>query len=249
MVNDVSLLAAFVAGILSISSPCVLPLVPIYLAHMAGISASDGRTVSRPALMRNAMAYVAGFGLVFIIAGITLGAVGTLATTTDLVQGNRTALVRIGGLLLVFIGLYQTGLIRVPFLDRERRLSLSPGTPGSVTSSFMIGVGFGAGWSPCMGPILGVIMTMAASQGSVDRAALLLLLYTLGLGIPFLLVAAAFGSATGFLRRINQHLHTISLVSGAVMLGVGVIMILGMYEQLFIELVRNAPWSPWEPSI
>lgn len=250
MVTDVSLLAAFVAGILSISSPCVLPLVPIYLAHIAGVSAGESTGVhARAALMKNALAYVAGFSIVFIALGTALGAVGSIATALDLVPENRIWMVRIGGLLLIFLGLYQTNLIRVPFLDRERRLSLNAGTPGSVSSSFVIGIGFGAGWSPCLGPILGGILTMAAGQGSIERATLLLTVYTLGLGVPFLLVAAAFGSATGVLRQLNRHLHTVTLVSGAVMLGVGIVMVLGLYQVLFTEIIRVAPWTPWEPAI
>ncbi len=250
MVTDVSLLAAFVAGILSISSPCVLPLVPIYLAHIAGVSVGEPSTGhARAALMKNALAYVAGFSLVFIALGTALGAAGAVATTLDLVPENRIWLVRIGGLFLIFLGLYQTNLIRVPLLDRERRLSLNPGTPGSVSSSFVIGVGFGAGWSPCLGPILGGILTMAAGQGSIERATLLLTIYTIGLGVPFLLVAAAFGSATGVLRKINRHLHTVTLVSGAIMLGMGIIMVLGIYQSMFAEIIRVAPWTPWEPAI
>ena len=250
MVTDVSLLAAFVAGVLSISSPCVLPLVPIYLDHIAGVSVGEtSGGHARAALMRNALAYVAGFSLVFIVLGTAIGMAGSMATALDLVPENRIWLVRIGGLFLIFLGLYQTQLIRVPFLDRERRISLNPGTPGSVSSSFVIGVGFGAGWAPCTGPILGGILTMAAGQGSIERATLLLTVYTLGLGLPFLLVAAVFGSATGVLRKVNQHLHTVTLVSGAVMLGVGIIMVLGIYQSMFTEIIRVAPWTPWEPAL
>lgn len=249
MVSDVSILAAFVAGVLSISSPCILPLVPIYLAHMAGVSASDTGVVSRAALMRNAVAYVLGFSLVFVTFGAAAGAVGTMGSALDLVPQNKIWLVRIGGIVMILLGLYQTGLIRIPMLDRERRLSLSPGTPGSVTSSFIIGVGFGAGWTPCIGPILGGIFIMAAGQGSVERATFLLAIYTLGLAIPFLAVAAAFGNSRGFIRRISAHLPTISLVSGAVMLAVGVVMVLGLYQMMFTEIIRVAPWTPWEPAI
>jgi cytochrome c-type biogenesis protein len=249
MITDVSLLAAFVAGVLSISSPCVLPLVPIYLAHIAGVSVGQDEGLARAALIRNALAYVAGFSVVFIAFGAALGAAGSLATALDLVPENRTNLVRLGGLVLIVLGLYQTNLIRIPFLDRDRRVSLDPGTPGSVSSSFIIGVGFGAGWTPCVGPILGSILMMAAGQGSIERATLLLTIYTLGLGVPFLLVAAAFGSATGVLRKINGHLHTVTLVSGAIMLGIGITMILGMYQMAITEIVRIAPWTPWEPTI
>src|SRR5687767_13776340 len=125
-----------------------------------------------------------------------------MATALDLVPENKAWLVRVGGVLLIVLGLYQTNLIRVPYLDRERRMSLNPGTPGSVSSSFIIGVGFGTGWSPCIGPILGGSLIMPAGHGSFELATALLTIYALGLAVPFLLVAATFGSATGLLRKI-----------------------------------------------
>lgn len=249
MIGNVSYLAAFVAGILSISSPCILPLVPIYLAHIAGVTVGETGSAARASVVRNATAYIAGFSLVFVAMGAALGAVGAAAGTLEFFAINRVWFVRLGGLMLVVLGLYQTGLVRIPFLDRDRRMSMTSGSPGSVTSSFIIGVGFGAGWSPCVGPILGGILTMAAGQGSVGRGTLLLSVYALGLGVPFMMAAIAFGSAPGILRKINGRLHTITMVSGAIMLGVGVIMILGVYQQLFVEITRIAPWTPWEPAI
>jgi cytochrome c-type biogenesis protein len=118
-----------------------------------------------------------------------------------------------------------------------------------VTSSFLIGVTFGAGWSPCVGPILGAILTLAAGQGSIGHATLLLSVYSVGLGIPFLAVAMAFSTAPGMLRRLNNRLRMVTTVSGAVMLAVGVIMILGIYQRLFTEIIRVAPWAPWEPTL
>lgn len=249
MVSDVSLLAAFVAGILSISSPCVLPLIPIYLAHIAGVTVGGGGTPPRRIVIRNAGAFVLGFSLVFVAFGAALGAASSAAGGLDFLSSNRVWLVRVGGLLLIVLGLYQIGLIRLPMLDREHRLSVSAGAPGTVTSSFLIGVTFGAGWSPCVGPILGAILTMAAGQGSIERATLLLSVYASGLGIPFLAAAFALGSAPGVLRRVNGSLGTITAISGAVMLGIGAIMLLGIYERLFAEIVRLAPWTPWEPTI
>lgn len=249
MVADISLLAAFVAGILSISSPCVLPLIPIYLAHIAGVTIGEGKGPPRGIVMRNAAAFVLGFALVFVAFGAALGAAGAASDGLDFLSTNRVWLVRFGGILLIVLGLYQTRIIRLPLLDREHRLSLSSGTPGTVTSSFLVGVTFGAGWSPCVGPILGAILTMAAGQGSIERASLLLAAYALGLGIPFLAMAFGFGSASGLMRRVNGHLGLISTLSGAIMLGVGTIMLLGLYELLFAEIVRIAPWTPWEPTI
>lgn len=249
MIGNVSYLAAFIAGIFSISSPCVLPLVPIYLAHIAGVTVDETGLAVRTTVIRNALAYVAGFSIVFVAMGAALGAVGAAAGTLDFVAQNRIWMVRIGGVMLIAFGLYQVGLVRIPFLDRDKRLAIGVGSPGSVSSSFVIGVGFGAGWSPCVGPILGAILTTAAGQGNIQRGMLLLSAYAVGLGVPFILAAFAFGSAPGILRKINGRLHTITLISGAIMLGVGVIMLLGIYQQLFVEITRVAPWTPWEPRL
>ncbi len=237
------------AGVFSISSPCVLPLVPIYLAHIAGVTVGETGLAARATVIRNALAYVAGFSIVFVAMGAALGAVGAAAGTLDFIAQNRIWMVRIGGVMLIAFGLYQVGLVRVPFLDRDKRLAIKAGSPGSVASSFVIGVGFGAGWSPCVGPILGAILTAAAGQGSIQRGMLLLSTYAVGLGVPFMLAALAFGSASGILRRINGRLHTITMISGALMVGVGVIMLLGIYQQIFVEITRVAPWTPREPRL
>lgn len=249
MATDVSFLAAFIAGILSISSPCVLPLVPIYLAHIAGVSVGETGPDVRARVMRNAIAYVAGFSLVFVTLGAALGAAGSFAEALDVLPSNRGLIVRVGGVLLIAMGLYQTGLIRIPGLDRDRHISLAPGSRGTVTSSFLIGVTFAAGWSPCLGPILGAILTMAAGQGSIERATLLLSVYSLGLAVPFLGAAMVFGSVPTLIRSVNQRLHLVTTVSGAIMLGVGLVMVMGIYEQLFTEIIRIAPWAPWEPAL
>ena len=247
--TEVSFLAAFVAGVLSISSPCVLPLVPLYLTHLAGVSTGETDGGARRRVLANALAYVLGFSLVFVLLGVALGAAGALVETASVVAGNRVWLVRLGGALLVLLGLHQIGLIRLPFLARERRLAAGSAPTGHVTSSFVVGVTFGAGWSPCVGPILGAILTMAAGQGSVERAAALLTVYSAGLAVPFLLAAAAFGSAPGVIRRINRRLHVVSSVTGGVMLAVGAIMLLGLYQQFFARLVALSPWTPWEPRL
>jgi cytochrome c-type biogenesis protein len=249
MVTDVSILAAFIAGVLSISSPCVLPLIPIYLTHIAGVSVGETERTARGVIMRNATAYVIGFSLVFILLGASFGAVGAFATSLDFFSQNKLWLVRIGGLLLVVLGLHQLGIFRIPFLYREARMSLDGGSPGTIGSSFVIGVTFGAGWSPCMGPILGAILTMAAGQGSIERATALLAVYSVGLAVPFLAAALAFSSLPNILKKLNRHLHMVTTVSGAVMIGVGVIMILGIYETLFTEIIRIAPWTPFEPEL
>lgn len=248
MAEQVSLLAAFVAGILSITSPCVLPLIPLYLSHLAGVSVTADGVTSRKVVMANAAAYVAGFSTVFIAVGIAFGAAGMLVTSAEVIAGNRFWLVRIGGVLVLLLGLQQMGLIRIPFLDQERRLSLEHPNRGTLGSSYLIGLTFGAGWSPCAGPILGAILTMAAAQGDPRRSAILLAVYSLGLGIPFLL-AAYFGSAPKVVRWLGPHTQTLATISGAVMVAIGAIMVLGIYEQLFSRIASMVPWTPIEPRI
>ena len=249
MSAEVSFVAAFLAGVLSISSPCVLPLVPLYLTHLAGVSTGETGRDARPRMLANAVAYVLGFSLVFVLLGVALGAAGDLVATASFVAGNRLWLIRLGGALLILLGLHQIGVITLPFLGRERRVTPGPLPAGQVTSSFVVGVTFGAGWSPCVGPILGAILTMAAGQGDIGRAAALLTAYSAGLAVPFLLAATAFGSAPGVIRRINRRLHVVSGVSGGVMVAVGTIMILGLYQQFFARLVALSPWTPWEPRL
>lgn len=247
--TDVTYLAAFIAGVFSITSPCVLPLIPIYLSHIAGVSAGQRETVARGVVMRNAVAYVAGFSLVFIVAGAALGAVGQFASGLDWFNSNRDMIVKVGGLAMIVLGLHQLGIFRIPFLYRDAHMQLDGGSAGSVGSSFVIGLAFGAGWSPCMGPILGAILTMAAGMGDFNRAVLLLVIYSLGLAIPFLGAALAFGSLPNILRKVNRHLHLVTTISGAIMVGVGIIMFLGIYETMFTWIIDNAPWKPFEPEI
>lgn len=246
---EVTFLAAFLAGLLSISSPCVLPLVPIYLAHLAGVAAGEVDVAARRRIVANAAAYVAGFSLVFVSLGVALGAAGVLVETGSLVAGNRFWIVRLGGALLVLFGLHQLGVIRLPLLDRERRLSAASLPAGQIGSSFVVGVTFGAGWSPCVGPILGAILTMAAGQGSVERAGALLVAYSLGLAVPFMAAAIAYGSSPAIVRSLNRRLSAVTSLSGGVMVAVGAIMLLGLYQQFFARLVALSPWTPLEPSL
>jgi cytochrome c-type biogenesis protein len=247
--TDVSALAAFVAGVLSISSPCVLPLIPVYLIHLAGVSAGDTSARARARVLANAGAYVLGFTTVFVMLGIALGAAGSLVSAGELVSGNRGWLIRIGGVVMILLGLHQIGLIRLPWSSRERRVAVDGLESGNLASSFVIGVTFGAGWSPCVGPILGGILTMATVSGGVERSAWLLLLYSLGLAIPFMAFAVAFGSAQRLARWLNQRLTAVTSISGAILIAAGAIMILGIYQQLFARIVEVAPWTPWEPRL
>jgi len=248
MTPDVSIVAAFVAGTLSITSPCVLPLIPLFLAHLAGTADASDLAVRRHALIVNALAYVAGFSLVFVLIGIAIGAAGSLVSTAEIVSSNRFWLVRAGGVVLILLGLHQIGLVRIPLLERDRRLTVELSSGGRAVSSFFVGVTFAAGWSPCAGPVLGAILTMAAAQADITRAALLLAVYSAGLAIPFLAIAF-FGASSRILSLHGHRFETVANFSGAIMLATGALMLLGIYQQIFTRLVAAAPWTPWEPSI
>ena len=238
---EVGFLAAFVAGAASITSPCVLPLVPLYLSHLAGIGGEAGLP-GRRTVLAHASAFVLGFGVVFVLLGVSLGALG------GVFLAYRPWLIRFGGLFMVLMGLQLLGLVRVPFLERTHRLPV-PGAGagrGRLASSFLVGVGFASGWMPCVGPILGAILTLAVGAADPLRSGSLLAVYAAGLAVPFLVAAAALGRLDRRVRRFGGWLNA---GSGATMMAVGVLMLLGIYQQFFARVVGAAPWTPWEPSL
>ncbi|MBA2519455.1 MAG: sulfite exporter TauE/SafE family protein [Chloroflexia bacterium] len=235
------LLAAFVAGILSISSPCVLPLIPFYLAHLAGTGAAKPAS-NRGRILIHALAFVLGFGLIFVLLGVSLGALG------GIFLAYRDWIVRVGGIVMVVMGLHLIGLIHLRFLDYSRRLAI-PGAgarPGQLSSSFLVGVGFAAGWTPCVGPVLGAIFTLAISAADPVRSGALFAAYAAGLAIPFLGIGMAVGSVAPWLRRAGAG---VNVVSGAMLTAIGLLMVLGIYQQVFARIVSIAPWTPWEPRL
>ena len=178
---SVGLLAAFLAGALSISSPCVLPLVPLYLAHLAGVTGANQTQQQRRVLV-HALAFVLGFGAIFVLLGISLGALG------GLFLAYRDTIVRVGGAFMVLLGLQLVGLVHVPFLSGYYHVAVpnAPARAGRLSSSFLVGVSFAAGWTPCVGPVLGAILTLAVSAADPLAAGSLLVAYALGLAVPFL---------------------------------------------------------------
>jgi cytochrome c-type biogenesis protein len=239
-VENVSYLAAFVAGLLSITSPCILPVIPLYVAYLVG--STERPSQSRGTLLINAAAFVIGFSVVFVLVGTAFGLVGTVMSE------RKTLLVQVGGLMLIVLGLHQIGLVRIPFLSRTVRMQSATRERGTVVTSGLVGMTFAAGWTPCAGPILGAILTLALSQGDAARATALLSVYSLGLAIPFLFIALA-GASSQMLQRISRHSGTAGSISGAVMMAVGIIMVLGIYQQVFARIVSIAPWTPIEPSL
>jgi cytochrome c-type biogenesis protein len=238
--ENVSYTAAFIAGVLSITSPCILPMIPLYVAFLMG---SNDRTQDRQrTLLINATAFVLGFSIVFVLVGTAFGLIGTMMAE------RKTLLVQLGGLLMIILGLHQIGIIQIPGLSRSVRIASRPATGGNAFAAGLVGMTFAAGWTPCAGPILGAILTLALSQGDTSHAAGLLAIYSAGLAIPFLGIAVA-GASTKSLGWIANRSASAASMAGAVMLAVGVIMVLGIYQQIFARIVAIAPWAPIEPSI
>lgn len=226
--GEVSLPIAFFAGFVSFLSPCVLPLVPGYLSYMSGVTiGSEGSTLKTT---RAALGFVLGFSLVFIAFGATATALGSF------LNAERTTFARVGGIFIILLGLIFMGILKVPFLYREARFHPSPkaGWWGSV----VLGGAFAFGWSPCIGATLGAVLTMAggsSSTGSVAEGAFLLAIYSLGLGIPFVLSALGVTKLTTVLGWFRRHVRVVNLASGALLVVVGVLF---LTEQIF----RMSAW-------
>ncbi|HEX6122505.1 MAG TPA: cytochrome c biogenesis protein CcdA [Ktedonobacterales bacterium] len=218
----VPLFAAFLAGLLSFVSPCVLPLTPVYIARLVGPSIWEGEQAdkaTRAALRRtttlHAAAFVLGFTLTFIALGATASELGSYLSERQL------ALREIGGVLLVILGAHVAGLIRIPGLNLERRFSVQVGQ-SSYAASLLIGLIFALGWTPCVGPILASILVIAAQSQGLGAGVLLLAIYSLGLGLPFLALGLAFDRLAPLLKRLTPHLRAIELVTGGLLAFMGV---------------------------
>jgi cytochrome c-type biogenesis protein len=212
---------AFLAGLVSFVSPCVLPLVPAYLSLLTGESLEDLKAettaAARAQTIGHAVAFVLGFSLVFVILGLTASAIG------GVLNANRTLISQIGGALVVILGLQMMGMLRIPFLMMDKRAHVQHDRR-SFWTSFVVGTAFAAGWSPCIGPILAGILAIASQQHN-GEAALLLCFYSLGLAVPFLVTAAAIGAVLPALNRIKRFLPAIEFASGAFLIVVGLVLV------------------------
>jgi len=219
--SQLSIGIAFVAGLLSFLSPCVLPLVPIYLAQLVGQSINQSTAQGRSAALRlttflHAVTFVAGFTLAFVALGATASTLGSFLRT------NQVILRQIGGIILVVIGLHLTGILRLPFLYVQRRIAYRPERPGYF-ASLLMGIIFAIAWSPCIGPILSAILTLAAGSATLRFGVLLLFAYALGLGVPFLLLGLGLDRFSRFLKWVRPYLGRIEIVTGCLMIAVGII--------------------------
>ncbi|TET42135.1 MAG: cytochrome C biogenesis protein CcsB [Dehalococcoidia bacterium] len=218
--ENISLIVAFGAGLLSFLSPCVLPLVPVYVATLSGpgtfVTGAHKRHMS---LFLHSLSFVAGFTVVFVIMGVAVGLAGFA------LSAHLAVIWQVAGGLLIFFGLFMLASLKIPWLNYEKRLSLSRGATISYLRSFSIGAVFSLAWTPCVGPILGGILTLAWSSETAWRGAYLLAVYSLGLGIPFLAIGAAFDSVTPLLRRIHRYSTAIYVFGGVLLITVGILIL------------------------
>lgn len=225
---DISLGLAFLAGLASFLSPCVFSLVPAYIGYLSGRSAGSGadRQSNRWMTFSHGLAFVLGFSVVFITLGVATSALG------NLLYALRPWIARIGGLVVILFGVHMTGLIRIPFLEYDTRQQAKPDAKFGYLSSALMGIFFSAGWSPCVGPVLGAILTLSFSGGSVLQGASLLTAYSTGLAIPFLIAALGIGWVSATIRRYGRVMRIVEIVMGVVLIIVGIMLTTGTFTSL-----------------
>ena len=240
MSDQVTLIAAFAAGFLSFISPCVLPLIPGYVSFVSGVSLEEMRggatapSASRRQVLITSLFFVLGFSLVFIALGATASAVGKFLLV------RLPILAKIAGALLIILGLHMMGVFRIPFLENEKRVQ-SDRKPAGPLGAVVVGIAFAFGWTPCIGPILSGILTLAASKETVWDGVQLLTVYSAGLGIPFLLTSVAINQFFAASKRIRKHYHAIEVVSGALLIAIGLLIFTG---RLSIIVQYLTPYLP-----
>jgi cytochrome c-type biogenesis protein len=241
-VGGVSIFVAFAAGLLSVASPCVLPLVPAYLGYLTGVTlegvpvqtvgvpsaASVGggtiavagpapARVSSPSPFLHALAFVSGFTVVFVAFGISIGVVGYV------LKDQQDLILKVSGALLIIMGLHLSGVITIPFLEQERRLDVGGGSRVGYARSFFVGSAFSAGWSPCIGPTLGAIFALSVSSSTVLQGGVLLLAYSAGLSIPFLAMGVAYKAVEPVYTKVKRYSGLVNYVAGALLIIIGIL--------------------------
>ena len=232
---------AVIAGFVSFSSPCCLPLIPGYLSYMSALPVSDlGARDARRVTLKAALLFVAGFTTVFTLLGVAASALGSI------VLRNQDAIVRVFGVGIILLGLVTIGILRIPLLQRERRIDLAR-VPRGPAWAFPLGMAFAAGWAPCVGPVLASVLATASVSRTATWGAVLLALYSLGLGIPFVLLALGFDRARGSLDWLRRHGRLIEIGGGLMLVAVGVLFVSGDWMPLFRPLQRWFVELGWPP--
>lgn len=219
---------AFLAGLASFLSPCVFSLVPAYVGYLSGraVAGTGSLESNRWETFTHGLAFVLGFSVVFVVLGVAVSFIG------GFLYDLRDILAKVGGLVVIVFGLHMTGILRIPFLEYDLRPETKMDANRSYLSSALMGVFFSAGWSPCVGPVLGAILTMAFQGGSVSDGVKLLSAYSAGLAIPFLLAALGIGWVTVSLRKHRKAMHYVEIVMGVILIIVGLMLFFGVFNLL-----------------
>ncbi len=238
MIHDVSIPAAFVAGLISFLSPCVLPLVPPYLIYLTGatiehVASDEASSASKRAVMLSAVMFVLGFSTVFVALGASASLIG------GLIRAWSAQLSIAAGIVIIIMGLHFLGLTRIAFLMREGRLTAPK--PVGLWGAYVMGLAFAFGWTPCIGPILAAILSVAAAQATVTKGAGLLAIYSAGLGIPFLLAAFMIERFSSVLTRLKRHLAAVERAMGVLMVLTGIGFLTGSMSTFSIWLMETFP--------
>lgn len=219
--HDVTYIGAFIAGLLSFLSPCVFPLIPSYITYITGLSFADLQAehpshIIRQKSILHSLSFIAGFTVVFVLLGASATYIGSV------LQENATIIRKTGGVLLVILGIHVTGILPLKFLLGEKRVSIKH-KPAGYVGSFLVGIAFAAGWTPCIGPILAAILAVAATQDSVYHGIILLLLYSMGLGVPFFISALAMHRFLIVFNRFKKYIHIFEVFTGILLIVIGVL--------------------------
>ena len=227
---------ALVAGIISFLSPCVLPIVPPYLAYMSGVNVGEmsDNSAARRRTITAALFFVMGLSTVFLFLGFTASAFGAFFLQ------NQQLFAQISGVVVIIFGLHFLSVFRIPFLDQDARLDAGD-RGGSSFGAYVLGLAFAFGWTPCIGPQLGAILSLAASEADVSRGTLLLGIYAAGLGIPFLLAAIFMSRAMGVMNRLKRHMGLIEKAMGALLVLVGLALVTGAFSAFSYWLLEVFP--------
>jgi len=226
--SSITFLTALAAGVLSFLSPCILPLVPVYLANIAGASVLTPDLADRRHLFLHTVSFIVGFSLVFTALGASLGLLGALAPFELLYD--------VAGVLLILFGIFLVAATKVPWLNYEKRFNFARTRGTGYLRSLLIGAIFSLGWTPCVGPILGGILTLAWSSQTVWQGVYLLLAYCLGLGLPFIAVGLALGAASRYIKWLSRHAFVTSIVAAVLLITIGILMLTGYLEYLSVLL-------------
>ncbi len=231
-----AMLIALLAGIASFISPCVLPIVPPYLAYMSGVTIGEiqGTAEARRKAIFAALFFVLGLSTVFLLLGFTASAFGAF------VLQNQELFAQISGVVVIVFGLHFLSVFRIPILDREARIEAGE-NGGSAVGAYVLGLAFAFGWTPCIGPQLGAILSLAASEGSVTRGTVLLGVYAIGLGVPFLLAAIFLNQSMGLMNRMKRHMALIEKLMGGLLLIVGLALVTGLFTSFSFWLLETFP--------